>query len=64
MRMAEQVLYEESSPQLLELIQKNWSMVLNHDKGVIASDDVCKKINLWKKLLPFTPYFECLVKKT
>jgi hypothetical protein len=61
--MAE-VLYEDSSPQLLELIRRNWSVVLNHNKGAIAPDDVCEKINLWSKLLPFTPYFEKLVKKT
>jgi hypothetical protein len=63
MRMCE-VLYEDSSPQLLELIRRNWSVVLNHDKGAIAPDDVCEKINLWTKLLPFTPFLERLVKKT
>jgi hypothetical protein len=59
-----EVLHKESFPQLLELIRQNWSVVLNHNKGAIAPDDVCKKINLWTKLLPFTPYFEWLVKKT
>jgi hypothetical protein len=34
------VLYEESSPQLLELIHHNWLVVLNCDKGAIAPDDV------------------------
>jgi hypothetical protein len=64
LRMAK-VLYEDSSPQLLEfLIQRNWLVVLNHNKGAIAPDDVCEKINLWTKLLPFTPYSEKLVKKT
>jgi hypothetical protein len=51
MRMCE-VLYEESSPQLLELIRRNWSVVLNHNKGAMAPDDVCEKINLWTKLEP------------
>jgi hypothetical protein len=60
--MAE-VLYEDSSPHLLELIQRNWLVVLNHNKGAIAPDDVCKKINLWTKLFPFTPYFGQLLKK-
>jgi hypothetical protein len=59
-----EVLYKESSPQLLELIGCNWSVVLNHNKGAIAPDDVYKKINLWTKLLPFTPFLETLVKKT
>jgi hypothetical protein len=63
MRMSE-VLYEELSPRLLELIRRNWSVVLNHHKGAIAPDDVCEKINLRTKLLPFTPYLETLVKKT
>jgi hypothetical protein len=58
------VLHEESSPQLLELIRRNWSVVINRDKGAIAPDDVCEKINLWTKLLPFTPYMDRLVKKT
>ena len=35
MRFAE-VLYEQSLPQMLELICQNWSVVLNHGKGVIA----------------------------
>jgi hypothetical protein len=63
MRMCE-VLYEESSTQLLELIRRNWSVVLNRSKGAIAPDDLCEKINLWTKLLPFTPHMERLVKKT
>jgi hypothetical protein len=42
-----EVLNEESSLQLLELIHHNWSVVLNRDKGTIALDDVCKNINLW-----------------
>jgi hypothetical protein len=57
-------LYEESSPQLLELIHRNWSVFLNRDKGAIAPDGDCEKINLWTKLLPFTPYMQRLVKKT
>jgi hypothetical protein len=63
LRMSE-VLYEELSPQLLKLIRRNWSVVINRDKGAIAPDDVCEKINLWTKLLPFTPYLDSLVKKT
>jgi hypothetical protein len=51
MRMCE-VLYEESSTQLLELIRRNWSVVLNRNKGAIAPDNLCEKINLWTKLLP------------
>jgi hypothetical protein len=62
MRMAG-VLHEESSSQLLELIRQNWSMILSHNKGAIALDDFCKTINLWTKLLLFTPYFERLVKR-
>lgn len=46
------------------MIRRNWSVFLNRDKGAIAPDDVCEKINLWTKLLPFTPYMERLVKKT
>jgi hypothetical protein len=53
LRMAK-VLYEDLSPQLLELIQRIWSVVLNHNKGAITPDDVCEKINLWTKLLPFS----------
>jgi hypothetical protein len=49
---------------MLELIHQNWSVVLNHNKGAIAPNDVCGKINPWTKLLPFTPYLETLVKKT
>jgi hypothetical protein len=39
-------------------------VVLNRDKGAFALDDVYKKINLWTKLLPFTPFLEQLAKKT
>jgi hypothetical protein len=63
MRMCE-VLYEESTPQLLELIRRNWLDILNHNKGAIAPDDACEKINLWTNLLPFMLYLETLVKKT
>jgi hypothetical protein len=59
-----EVLYEESSSQLLELIHQNWYLVLHCNKGAIAPNDVCEKIKLWTKLLPFTPYLKQLVKKT